>query len=140
MSDKLRLRATLEYACSTHIVRLRDASQCFWHAQDQMTRCFDVIGPSGHKVFRDSAVTEPVVKRFDTYLKVSNDRLAHYVSKASTDADEQRLIKDMQYKRDAFLHDGVDPALAALKAGDKAAFQQLQAHKLSPLYSSYEKA
>ncbi|HEX7911570.1 MAG TPA: methyl-accepting chemotaxis protein [Paraburkholderia sp.] len=81
-----------------------------------------------------------VLKRFDQYQKASNDRLAHYLSRASTDADEQRLIKDMQDKRDTFLHEGVDPALAALKSGDKAAFEQLQAHKLPSLYSAYEKA
>ncbi|SDH49911.1 methyl-accepting chemotaxis sensory transducer with TarH sensor [Paraburkholderia steynii] len=88
----------------------------------------------------DQEGADAVLKRFDTYQKVSNERLAHYISKASNDADEQRLIKDMQDKRDAFLHDGAEPALAALKSGDKAAFQQLQAHKLSPLYSAYEKA
>ncbi|MFM0213492.1 methyl-accepting chemotaxis protein [Paraburkholderia sediminicola] len=81
-----------------------------------------------------------VLKRFDQYQKASNDRLAHYVSRASTDADEQRLIKDMQDKRDTFLHEGVDPALAALKSGDRTAFEQLQAHKLPSLYSAYEKA
>ena len=81
-----------------------------------------------------------VLKRFDQYQKASNDRLAHYVSRASADADEQRLIKDMQDKRDTFLHEGVDPALAALKSGDKTTFQQLQAHKLPSLYSAYEKA
>jgi len=88
----------------------------------------------------DQEGADAVLKRFDTYQKVSNERLAHYISKASNDADEQRLIKDMQGKRDAFLHEGAEPALAALKSGDKAAFQQLQAHKLSPLYSAYEKA
>jgi methyl-accepting chemotaxis protein len=81
-----------------------------------------------------------VLKRFDQYQKASNDRLAHYVSRASADADEQRLIKDMQDKRDTFLHEGVEPALAALKSGDKTAFQQLQAHKLPSLYSAYEKS
>jgi methyl-accepting chemotaxis protein len=81
-----------------------------------------------------------VLKRFDQYQKASDDRLAHYLSRASTDADEQRLIKDMQTKRDTFLHDGVEPALAALKAADRNAFQQLQAHKLPSLYSAYEKA
>ncbi|ASL43602.1 Methyl-accepting chemotaxis protein II [Burkholderia sp. AD24] len=81
-----------------------------------------------------------VLKRFDQYQKASNDRLAHYVSRASTDADEQRLIKDMMDKRDTFLHDGVEPALAALKSGDKTAFQQLQAHKLPSLYSAFEKS
>ena len=81
-----------------------------------------------------------VLKRFDQYQKSSNDRLAHYVSRASTDDDEQRLIKDMQAKRDTFLHDGVEPTLAALKSGDKGAFQQLQAHKLPSLYSAYEKS
>ncbi|WCM20285.1 methyl-accepting chemotaxis protein [Paraburkholderia bryophila] len=81
-----------------------------------------------------------VLKRFDQYQKASNDRLAHYVSRASTDADEQRLIKDMMDKRDTFLHDGVELALAALKSGDKTAFQQLQAHKLPSLYSAFEKS
>ncbi|CAD6542311.1 methyl-accepting chemotaxis protein [Paraburkholderia metrosideri] len=81
-----------------------------------------------------------VLKRFDVYQKASDDRLAHYVSRASADADEQRLIKDMQDKRDTFLRDGVAPALAALKSGDNNAFQQLQAHKLPSLYSAYEKA
>jgi methyl-accepting chemotaxis protein len=81
-----------------------------------------------------------VLKRFDQYQKASNERLAHYVSRASPDADEQRLIKDMQDKRDTFLHEGVEPTLAVLKAGDKTAFQQLQAHKLPSLYSAYEKA
>ena len=50
------------------------------------------------------------------HQKASNDRLAHYLSRASTEADEQRLIKDMQAKRDTFLHEGVDPAVAALKS------------------------
>jgi methyl-accepting chemotaxis protein len=88
----------------------------------------------------DQEGANAVLKRFDTYLKVSNERLAHYASRASNDPEEQRLIKDMQDKRDTFLHEGVDPAFAALKSGDKAAFQQSQAHKLSPLYSAYEKA
>src|SRR5476649_1983842 len=81
-----------------------------------------------------------VLKRFDQYLKVSNDRLGHYVSNAGTDDDEQRLIKDMQDKRDLFLHNGIEPAMTALKAGDKTAFQQLQAHQLPSLYNGYEKA
>ncbi|MBN3754196.1 HAMP domain-containing protein [Paraburkholderia sp. Tr-20389] len=88
----------------------------------------------------DQEGADAVLKRFDSYLKISNERLAHFISKASNDADEQRLIKDMQDKRDTFLREGVDPALAALKSGDKTAFQQLQGHKLSPLYSAYEKA
>ena len=81
-----------------------------------------------------------VLQRFDQYLKISNDRLAHYVSRAGSGAEEQGLIKDMQDKRDIFLHEGVEPAMAALKSGDKASFQQLQAHKLPSLYNAYEKA
>ncbi|CAB3740863.1 methyl-accepting chemotaxis protein [Paraburkholderia rhynchosiae] len=81
-----------------------------------------------------------VLKRFDRYQKASNERLAHYLSRASTGADEQRLIKDMQDKRDTFLREGVEPALAALKAGDRTTFQQLQAKKLPSLYSAFEKA
>ncbi|MDR6407833.1 methyl-accepting chemotaxis protein [Paraburkholderia sp. 22099] len=88
----------------------------------------------------DQDGADAVLKRFDQYQKVSNERLAHYLSRASTDADEQRLIKEMQDKRDIFLREGVDPSMAALKSGDKTAFQQLQARKLPSLYSAYEKA
>ncbi|WP_260854094.1 methyl-accepting chemotaxis protein [Paraburkholderia sp. BCC1886] len=88
----------------------------------------------------DQDGADAVLKRSAQYQKASDDRLAHYVSRASTDADEQRLIKAMQDKRDLFLREGVAPALAALKAGDKNAFQQLQAHKLPSLYSAYEQA
>jgi methyl-accepting chemotaxis protein len=81
-----------------------------------------------------------VLKRFDQYRQASDERLAHYVSRAGADADEQRLIADMQQRRDTFLHEGVDPALAALKSGDTKAFNEVQAHKLPSLYSAYEKA
>ncbi|WP_027803650.1 methyl-accepting chemotaxis protein [Paraburkholderia dilworthii] len=81
-----------------------------------------------------------VLKRFDQYQKASNERLAQYMSRASTGADEQRLIKDMQDKRNTFLREGVEPALSALKAGDRPTFQQLQAKKLPSLYSAFEKA
>ncbi|WP_310633668.1 methyl-accepting chemotaxis protein [Paraburkholderia sp.] len=81
-----------------------------------------------------------VLKRFDTYLKISNDRLDHYLSLASHDDEERRLIAEMQDKRNTFLHAGVDPALAALKGGDRTAFQELQAHKLPALYNGFEKA
>jgi methyl-accepting chemotaxis protein-1 (serine sensor receptor) len=87
---------------------------------------------------RDGATA--VLKRFDQYQQLSNDRLAHYLSRPSTDADEQRLATSMQDARDAFLHSGVEPAVVALKANDKASFMQLQAYKLPPLYSTYEKA
>ncbi|SEA09203.1 methyl-accepting chemotaxis protein [Paraburkholderia sartisoli] len=88
----------------------------------------------------DQAGADAVLKRFDQYQKSSNERLAHYLGNAGTGAEEQRLIKDMQDKRDTFLHEGVEPALAALKAGDRTAFQQVQAHKLPSLYSSFEKS
>jgi len=81
-----------------------------------------------------------VLKRFAQYRQASDERLAHYVGRASADADEQRLIADMQQRRDTFLREGVDPALAALKSGDTNAFNEVQAHKLPSLYSAYEKA
>ena len=65
-----------------------------------------------------------VLKRFDQYQKASDDRLAHYVSRASTDADEQRLIKDMQDKREALTLEALSIAMAAHNSGDKTAFEQ----------------
>jgi methyl-accepting chemotaxis protein I, serine sensor receptor len=87
----------------------------------------------------DQDAAAAVLKRFDQYRKASNDSLAHYISIAGDD-DERYLIEDMQARRDTFLHEGVEPAMAALKAGDKATFQQLQAHKMPALYNSYEKS
>jgi len=82
-----------------------------------------------------------VLKRFDQYLKNANERIDHYVSLTGKgDEEQQRLVKDMQDKRAKFLAEGVEPALAALKAGDRQTFLQQQAHKLPPLYSAYEKA
>ncbi len=88
----------------------------------------------------DQTGADAVLKRFDTYLKISNDRLDHYLSLASNDDEDRRLIADMQDKRNNFLHAGVDPALAALKSGDRNGFQELQAHKLPALYNGFEKA
>jgi methyl-accepting chemotaxis protein I, serine sensor receptor len=88
----------------------------------------------------DTAGATAVLKRADQYLKLSNDRLSDYLAQVGNDADEHDLIDDMQKKRDTFLHNGVEPAMTALKAGDRAAFEELQAHKLPALYSAYEKA
>ncbi|MEW9583140.1 methyl-accepting chemotaxis protein [Paraburkholderia sp. DGU8] len=88
----------------------------------------------------DQEGADAVLKRFDQYQKASDDRLAHYLSRASADADERRMITAMQTTRDTFLHEGVEPALGALKSSDRTAFQQLQAHKLPSLYSAYEKS
>jgi methyl-accepting chemotaxis protein I, serine sensor receptor len=81
-----------------------------------------------------------VLARSDQYLKGSADRLNDYLSHAGNSDEERRLSQDMQDKRDIFLRDGVMPAMALLKSGDKDGFQQFQAHKLTALYSSYEKA
>ncbi|WP_206995231.1 methyl-accepting chemotaxis protein [Trinickia mobilis] len=81
-----------------------------------------------------------VLKRADDYRRVSDERLAHYLSRAGGDPGVQPLIKDLQGTRDAFLHDGIDPALAALKSGDKPAFLQFQGKKLPALYNAYDKA
>jgi len=88
----------------------------------------------------DASGAAAVLARADQYLKGSSDRLNDYLAHAGDSDEERRLSQDMQEKRDIFLRDGVTPALAALKAGDKDTFQQFQAHKLTTLYSNYEKA
>ncbi|PTB18091.1 methyl-accepting chemotaxis protein [Trinickia symbiotica] len=88
----------------------------------------------------DQKGAEAVLTRFDKYLQLSNKLLAHYVSIAGDDDNVQRLLQDMKDKRDALLHDGVEPAMAALKAGDRNTFLELQSHKLPFLYNGYEKA
>ncbi|WP_118182966.1 methyl-accepting chemotaxis protein [Paraburkholderia phosphatilytica] len=88
----------------------------------------------------DQAGASAVLKRFDQYLKISTDRLDHFLSISGGDDTDQQLIRQMQDKRNTFLHEGVDPALAALKSGDRNAFSELQAHKLPSLYNGYEKA
>ncbi|WP_233872000.1 methyl-accepting chemotaxis protein [Paraburkholderia adhaesiva] len=88
----------------------------------------------------DQPGANAVLGRFDQYLKTSNDRLDHFRSIVTGDDEDQRLLKDMLDKRDSFLHQGIDPALAALKTGDRATFSELQAHKLPPLYAGYDQA
>jgi len=88
----------------------------------------------------DQAGASAVLARFDQYLKTSNDRLDHFRAIVDADEEDQRLLKDMLDKRDTFLHQGLDPALAALKSGDRNAFADLQAHKLPSFYNGYDQA
>ena len=88
----------------------------------------------------DSDGAQAVLKRSDQYLKNSSERLAAFTAMLGNDDSERQMVQDMQTQRDAFLHDGVQPALAALKAGDRDAFLKLQAYQLPKLYSAYEKA
>ncbi len=82
---------------------------------------------------------EAVLKRSDKYLEISNDKLAKFLANA-VDSDEARgLIQQMQDARNTLLKQGVEPALAALRAADKDAFLQIQAYKLPSLYSAFEK-
>jgi methyl-accepting chemotaxis protein I, serine sensor receptor len=88
----------------------------------------------------DKTGAEAVLKRFDKYLKTSNEKLADYTTHARGDGDEQRLLQQMQARRTELLNDGITPALSALRAADRNTFQELQAHKLPALYSAYETA
>ncbi len=81
-----------------------------------------------------------VLGRADQYIKGSTDHLNNYLAHAGASDEEHRLDQVMQDKRDAFLRDGVTPALAALKSGDKDTFQQFQARKLNAMYGAYEQA
>jgi methyl-accepting chemotaxis protein I, serine sensor receptor len=88
----------------------------------------------------DQDGAKAVLQRFDHYVDVSNDRLSHFLSQAGSGDEEQRLVKDMQDKRATFLHQGLMPALAAIKSGDRPTFLQLQAHALPALYNAYGKS
>ncbi|PLZ01242.1 methyl-accepting chemotaxis protein [Burkholderia sp. WAC0059] len=88
----------------------------------------------------DQAGAAKVLQRADEYQKHSGELLDSYLSRAGQGENEQRLIGDMRDKREAFLRDGVAPALAALRSGDRNTFEQMQAHKLPALYSDYETA
>src|ERR1700722_8575109 len=90
----------------------------------------------------DQDGAKAVLQRFDHYVGTSNDRLSHFLSQAGSgsSAEEQQLVKDMQDKRTAFLQQGLMPALAAIKSGDRPTFLQLQAHTLPALYNTYGKS
>jgi methyl-accepting chemotaxis protein I, serine sensor receptor len=88
----------------------------------------------------DQDGAKAVLQRFDHYVETSNDRLSHFLSQAGSGAEEQQLVKDMQDKRTAFLQQGLMPALAAIKSGDRPTFLQLQAHALPALYNAYGKS
>ncbi|SDC08411.1 methyl-accepting chemotaxis protein [Paraburkholderia lycopersici] len=86
----------------------------------------------------DADGAQGVLRRSDQYMKISDDKLAAFL--ATLDGDKGDLVRDMQAKRDVFLHDGVAPALAALKSDNRDAFLKLQAYQLPKLYGAYEKA
>ncbi len=88
----------------------------------------------------DASGAQAVLKRSDQYLKNSDEKLAAFLATLDNNDTEQQLAADMKAKRDAFLQDGIQPALAALKAGDRDAFFKLQAYKLPALYSAFEKS
>jgi methyl-accepting chemotaxis protein I, serine sensor receptor len=88
----------------------------------------------------DAKGADAVVKRSDTYLEISNDKLTKFLG-AAVDSDEARnQIQLMQTARNTLLKEGIEPGLAALRAGDRDAFLQIQAYKLPKLYSAFEKA
>jgi methyl-accepting chemotaxis protein I, serine sensor receptor len=89
---------------------------------------------------KDQDGQNAVLQRFNQYVQASNDHLSHYVSNAGSSDEEQQLLKDMQDKRTAFLREGLEPALAAIKSGDRQAFVQLQAHTMPKLFSTYSSA
>jgi methyl-accepting chemotaxis protein len=75
------------------------------------------------------------------YEKLSSDKLAAFLAtQGHDDSGDRTVLNRMQANREAFLNDGVQPALAALKAGDRNAFLNLQAYMLPKLYSAYEKS
>ena len=89
---------------------------------------------------KDQAGQDAVLGRLSICLQASNDYLSHYLSHAGHGDEEQALVKDMQDKRAAFLHQGLEPALAAIKSGDTQAFVQLQAHVMPKLFNVYSTA
>jgi methyl-accepting chemotaxis protein-1 (serine sensor receptor) len=88
----------------------------------------------------DAEGAQAVLKRSDKYLSTSTEKLNAFLANAGDAEEDRRLIRDMQDKRTAFLEHGIQPALAALKAGDKDTFLKAQARTLPTLYSAFEKA
>jgi methyl-accepting chemotaxis protein I, serine sensor receptor len=88
----------------------------------------------------DPKGAEALSQRAAKYLQKSNSYLAHYASIAGQDPAVQRLLPELKNKRDALLHSGIEPTMAALKAGDRNTYLDLQSHKLIALYNDYEKA
>jgi methyl-accepting chemotaxis protein-1 (serine sensor receptor) len=74
------------------------------------------------------------------HLKLSDERFAAYLYHSGANAEERQLGEDMREKRAAFLQQGIQPAMVALRAGDRTAFLKLQGHVLPTLYSDYERS
>jgi methyl-accepting chemotaxis protein-1 (serine sensor receptor) len=89
---------------------------------------------------KDQEGQTAVLQRFNQYVQASNDHLAHYLSHAGSSDEEQGLLKDMQDTRTAFLREGLERALAAIKSGDMQAFVQLQARTMPKLFNTYSSA
>jgi methyl-accepting chemotaxis protein len=89
----------------------------------------------------DATAAQAVLKRADQYRKISDEKLASFLASVnSNDENARKLLKEMQDNRNAFLQEGIEPALAAIKGGDRNAFLSEQAYMLPRLYSAYEKS
>ena len=77
---------------------------------------------------------------YTMYIQQSNDLLSQFSSLVEQGGDAQRLLQDMQDKRNSLIHDGLEPVLAALKSGDNKAYWELSVHKVPELFNSYEAA
>jgi methyl-accepting chemotaxis protein I, serine sensor receptor len=88
----------------------------------------------------DQKGAQAVLSRFDNYLQKSNNLLSHYESMVGHDEGAGVLLQQMKDKRETLLREGVEPAMRALKAGDRNTLLEAQSHKLPSLYSDYEKS
>jgi methyl-accepting chemotaxis protein-1 (serine sensor receptor) len=74
------------------------------------------------------------VEEVDGNIAIINQEWAAYMATSLT-PDEEKNAKTFAELRGALLQDGIKPALAALKAGDKAAAERLVRDKIQPLYA-----
>ncbi|GGC69734.1 methyl-accepting chemotaxis protein [Undibacterium terreum] len=95
------------------------------------------------RVVIDRAVAHPeladvadIVKRAEKFADESEKAWKRYLALPS-DSDEKKISDEVGIKRAAYLNDGFLPLLAAIKAGDKDAADNINMTKLPKLFSAY---
>jgi methyl-accepting chemotaxis protein-1 (serine sensor receptor) len=87
----------------------------------------------------DAPNAAETIKRAEEFHQLSDEVWKAYLS-LPMEGDEKKFADDMGAKRDAYLRDGAQALIAALRAGQREQAEKIMFEKLVPLFSALDKS
>jgi methyl-accepting chemotaxis protein I, serine sensor receptor len=87
----------------------------------------------------DAPNAAETIKRAEGFQQQSEAAWKDYLS-LPADSEEKKLADDVAAKREAYLRDGAQAMIAALRAGQKDQAEQIMFEKMVPLFSALDKS